>query len=507
MLYTNYFIEALKSRGQADILLFENNRSVTAGQLLYAACSLATGLLQQGVKKGDKVVIVVKPGITFLQIIYASMMLGNIISIIDPEMGRDNYAAKFNQFSPDHAFVDGRLLLLNEHPVLKFLVLRFKNALPNFPHNSKCKLFTTGKWLPVLKQHTRVSALIKKIKSQTHFEEMNEESDFLVTYTSGTVSEPKAVVHSYRGITNSIKHLVQMLHSNKDEIIATHLPHYALLGINAGIKVHIWNNLMKPAEKIRYIIENKITTLLGPPSDFVPCIAYLKRNSNHFPDCIRNIYLGSAPVYSSFLSRLIPLADGIKITCLYGMTENLLVTFQDGREKLDYTPNGDLVGRAFPNVTITIEKDGEVCIYSNQLYTHYWQQNQSGGIHYTGDIGSMDDTGRLILSGRKKDMVIRGNFNIYPGLYEPTINKIKGVKEAVMIGVYNIEKADEEIVLVIDSEIKMNSSAIMRQLSSGKYSIDKAAIPDKIVFMKIPHSGRQNKVNRTLLANQLNGLP
>lgn len=506
MLYTNYFIEALRNRVPGDILLFEGNTYITAGELLNTACSLALGLQNKGVKKGDKIVIAVKPGIEFLQVIYANMMLGNIISIIDPEMGRDNYNAKFNQFSPDHAFVDSRLLFLNEHPLLKFLVLKFKKSVPAFPRKNNCSLFTTGRWLPIVKLHTHIKSLIKNLQPEILFEEINEKSDFLLTYTSGTVSEPKAVVHSYFSITNSIKHLVNLLQNNKDEIIATHLPHYALLGINARLKVHLWDNHAKPSDKIRYISESKITTWLGPPSDFVACIQHLQKSAENFPGCLKNIYLGSAPVYASFLSRLIPLAPHIKITCLYGMTENLLVSYQDAREKLNYTQEGDLVGQAFAAVNITIEEDGEVCVQSNQQYTQYWQLNKPGIVHYTGDIGRMDSEGRLVLLGRKKDMMIRGNFNIYPGLYEPTINKIEGIKEAIMVGIYNNEKADEEIILVIDSDTKMNANHIMKQLISGKYSIDKKAIPDRIVFMKIPHSGRQNKVDRTLLIKQLNAL-
>jgi acyl-CoA synthetase (AMP-forming)/AMP-acid ligase II len=121
----------------------------------------------------------------------------------------------------------------------------------------------------------------------------------------------------------------------------------------------------------------------------------------------------------------------------------------------------------------------------------------------TGDIGKIDDLGRLILLGRKKDMIIRGNFNVYPGLYEPTIHQIEGVKEAVMVGIYNDEKADEEIVLVIDGEEKLTVQHVMKQLTSGKFSIDKEALPDRIVFRPLPHSGRQAKIDRKQLVQQL----
>ena len=186
------------------------------------------------------------------------------------------------------------------------------------------------------------------------------------------------------------------------------------------------------------------------------------------------------------------------------MTENLMVTFQDGREKLNRNDVGDLVGLPFPNVNINIKEDGEICVHSDQMFSGYWRMQKTNATFHTGDLGKIDSEGRLILLGRKKDIIIRGNFNIYPTLYEPTISKIKGVKEAVMIGIYNSLKADEEIILVIDGEKDVNSQHIMKHLISGTYSIDSQAIPDRILFMKIPHSGRQHKVDRKLLATRLN---
>jgi acyl-CoA synthetase (AMP-forming)/AMP-acid ligase II len=501
--YTNYFIEALRNRHKSDIILHDGKKSITAGYLLDTAYSLASGLQANGVKKGDRIVMAVKPGIEFLQIMYANMMVGTVVAIIDPEMGRENYLQKLKQFSPNHAFVDSMLVLLNEHPLLKYAVLKWSKTVPSFPRIKNCQLFTSGIRLPLFQKHTAVSKLVKVKDDASNFISIDEKSDFLVTYTSGTLSEPKGVVHHYLGLSNSIRHLTKLLLGNKDEILATHLPHYALLGINAGIKVYLWDNKMDAAAKVAFITERNITTLFGPPSDFVPIISYLRDSGANFPACVKNLYLGSAPIYNSFLSRLVQLSDSLKITCMYGMTENLMVTIQDGRQKLTDLTQGDLVGKPLPDVEIIIADDGEICLKSDQMYSHYWQQEKMKEAHFTGDMGKMDDHGRLVLLGRKKDMIIRGNFNIYPGLYEPTIHKIKGVKEAVMMGVYNSDIADEEIILVIDGEEGLDARNIMKQLVAGQYSIDKVALPDKILFMSIPHSGRQAKIDRKLLLRQL----
>jgi acyl-CoA synthetase (AMP-forming)/AMP-acid ligase II len=124
--YTNYFVEALRNRIDSDIILYEGSKSITAGYLLNSAYALASALHDSGVKKGDKVVMAVKPGIEFLQVMYANMMVGTIISIIDPEMGRENYLQKLKQFAPDHAFVDSKLILLNEHPAAQICSVKIE---------------------------------------------------------------------------------------------------------------------------------------------------------------------------------------------------------------------------------------------------------------------------------------------------------------------------------------------------------------------------------------------
>lgn len=506
MFYTNYFINILKNFDAEQVLLIEGNQSVQAGQLLNSSKQLANALHKKGVKQGDRVVLAVKPSVEFLQIIYANMMLRTVVSIIDPEMGRDNYNAKLKQFNPHHAFVDSSLVLLSEHPVAKWILLNLNKTLPSFPILKKVNIYTTGMRLPIFQKHTHLKSLFKASEAKIGFIERNDEDDFLIIYTSGTLSQPKGVVHSYASLANSIRYLTEMLKKNGDKAIATHLPHFALLGISAGEQVYLWDNQLSAKAKLDFIKRNAITTLFGPPSDFLPMVQYLNKVNEKFPSSLTNIYLGSAPVYSAFLSKLLPLCEHIKVTCLYGMTENLMVAYIDSYEKVTANVEGDLVGTPFPNVKISIETDGEISVSSDQLFTCYFDGEKHNGTHLTGDLGKIDEHGQLTLHGRKKDMIIRRNFNVYAGLYEPTINKINGITEVAMIGFYNSEIVDEEIILLVESENAMNANDILSKLKTGIYSIDKEALPDKIIFMKLPRSGRQNKVNRKALSEYVKHL-
>jgi acyl-CoA synthetase (AMP-forming)/AMP-acid ligase II len=505
MLYTNYFIDTLREFSSDKDLIDDRGQSITANALFNSSLALAQCLLKKGVKRGDRVILAVKPGVEFLQISYANMMIRTVVSIIDPEMGRDNYKAKLTQFKPQHAFVDSRLVLLSEHPLARYIIQKIKKSIPDVPILRDCQVFTTGPWLPIVQRHTN----LRRLRRPSTSEELliaNDNEDFLVTYTSGTLAEPKGVVHSYGSLSNSIRYLAEMLKENNDQVIATHLPPFVLLGISAGVKVFLWDNTASAKTRLAFIQQNGITSLFGPPSDYLSLIQYLNARGLEFPACLKSIYLGSAPVYNSFLVKLLKCCNQVNVISLYGMTENLMVTYQDARQKILEQVDGDLVGKPFRNVKIAIDDDGEIAIQSDQLFTRYWHHTKVESPHRTGDLGKLDEQGRLILQGRKKDMIIRRNFNVYPGLYEPTINKIDGITEAVMIGRYKKEKADEEIVLVVESEEQMEAASIQAKLHTGQHSIDREALPDSIVFMTLPRSGRQNKVNRQVLRKQIEEL-
>jgi len=158
---------------------------------------------------------------------------------------------------------------------------------------------------------------------------------------------------------------------------------------------------------------------------------------------------------------------------------------------------GDVVGIPLDNVNLSIADDGEVLLSSPQLFSRYLHQTSRETPHRSGDLGYLSN-GKLVLTGRKKDMIIRRDTNIYPAIYERTIKNIPGVAEAVMIGVYTDSKHDEEVFLIVESDA-YSETELMKMLQTSQYSIDREALPDRIIFRKIPLSGRQNKVDRKKL--------
>ena len=100
-------------------------------------------------------------------------------------------------------------------------------------------------------------------------------------------------------------------------------------------------------------------------------------------------------------------------------------------------------------------------------------------------------------------MIIRRNFNLYPELYEHSIMKISGVREALILGVYDEVLHDEKVYLILDAD--SDEKTMMSKLNAGRHSIDREALPDKIIFGEIPHSGRQNKADRAAALRMISG--
>lgn len=495
--FDSLFIQSVWLKSDSEIVFSDGKRPKTRGELKRSAEGLAQALHERGVIEGDRVIMAIVPGWSFLVSVYALLLLGAEMALIDPEMGEENYREKLRQLSAQWAIVDRRILFLEEHPILKWIVSR-KVALPSFKGFSG-KVISIGPGLPLLKRVERLKMTQSAQIPSIEWLPSDLTRPTFIVYTSGTVASPKGVSHSLGSMGKSIELLGELLQSQGAKHLATHLPHYQLLGVNSGVSVSIWNPRATPKQKLEFIQKNRVTTLFGPPSDFLPLLEYIESRQIPWPESLTRVYFGSAPVHVSFLQRWFDQSSAPECTCLYGMTENLMCASIDGKEKLKADLQGDLLGYPFPGVDFRVNEEGELELQSEQMFAQYLGLEPHSGWYSTGDYGQIDEHGRIVLKGRKKDMIIRGNFNIYPSLYESTIEKIEGVDEAVLIGYYAEEKADEVVVLVVDGATHLTSDFIFKKLQSGPCSIDKAAIPDVIYFRTIPRSGRSGKADKGVL--------
>ena len=212
---------------------------------------------------------------------------------------------------------------------------------------------------------------------------------------------------------------------------------------------------------------------------------------------LRALIVGGAPVLRPLLERARAALPGTTILGVYGMTEILPVAFADGDEKLAHTGEGDFVGALAGHVSARID-EGELVVSGTGLALNYLGEPPLTELH-TGDLARIEGD-RLILSGRSKDMFIRGTTNVYPGLYEPVIAGLPGIADAAIVGIPN-DAGDDLLVLAIVAVDGFEESVLRRALPG---LIDAAVLPDRIVVLpEFPRSGRSGKLDRAALTTML----
>lgn len=506
MLYNNVLLEPLlnlKNSNSQFVVLEKSLDELTAGMLFDKSKDLAYTLSEMNFRKGDVALLAIMPGKEFLIIFYALIMLRAKIAIIDNEMGKDNYESKMKQLNPKWLFADSRLLFLSKFPAIRKITDYFKKNLPKLYLNGSIQIVAVGGFIPFCNIKFTLNKLLSS--SQQSAVLVNEDKSYenIIIYTSGTLSIPKGVVHTDLSLQATLQSLEKIFYKDKNVILAAYLPHFLLLGIACGFSVKLINPALSASKKLKWFDSKKITVYFGTPHEYLPLINYCEHNKIKFPNTLQHLLIGSAPVQKSFLNKLVAVLPAhTKITCTYGMTEHLITSTTDGRTKILYEGQGDLLGCIAEGVKIKISEDGEILVKSNQLFNRYLHEQTGSPWHSSGDLGQIDEDGNLVLLGRKKDMIIRRDFNIYPALYEDTIKRIPGINEAALIGVYDEKIFDEKVYLVVETDLP-DMAAIQKKLKTGPNSIDTAALPDTIVKMNIPRCGRHQKIDRIRISKLL----
>jgi len=505
MLYNNEFWKSLVSRSDKDIACFHKGKYYTCKYIRERSLRMAVALSEKGFEKGDRVVLALEPGPEFIIALYACLLLGAKTAIIDPHMGRQHYQAMLKQFSPSWAFMDSRLILLQEHPVMRWIYLQASKEGIYLPTDKRIRKVACGRSLPLFTHDFTSRELMKKSFNFIQMGMSDNDDECLVVYTSGTTGVPKAVVHTYGSLAASLDLLTDMLSGMNVGKIATHLPHFVLLAIQSNMIAYIWQESMSASRRFEFLRKHQIDCLFGPPSEVLPLVDYCMVQDKKLPETLSQILLGSAPVYRSFLYKLMQVSPiQMQVACIYGMTEHLIVSMLTGLEKMmDSGVRGDFVGYPVPGVETRIGLNGNLMIRSPQLYRRYFHQEDLVHWHDTGDRASLV-AGKIFLIGRDKNMIIRKNTNIYPEMYEPGICSLPGVRDAAMVGIYDESIEDERVYLAIETEYPdFDLKALWHELRRGANSIHRDALPEQIILTKIPRKGRQQKLDRQTLQNKI----
>lgn len=514
-LYTNHVLRTIWAQAAVhpdQVALQEPaGGTITYGALARQVDTLAENLLRHGFQHGDRVLLLVRPSIRAILLALATLRAGGVLVVGDIAMGREVFASRMQLAAPRWIFAETLLLALQQTALVRRLLKRRGMEIPEIAVRGPTRIVNIGPRLPGLPPYDLALADLRRPGPPPAGadQELDPAGDALIMFTSGTTALPKGVVHTHASIAAALDLILGFLRPDPTDVFYAAVLHLIIPALCSGARTVIARPALSAPATLRCLAQHKVTKTFAIPAEYEALVSLCAQTAARLPATLDTILLGAAPITPLFLGRLAAaIAPQTRVLSVYGMTEMLPVCVTSLDEKRQYTAPGDLVGRPVPGVGVALASDGELVVRGPHLF-HRYLDGPAVAEHATGDLATIDAAGRVVLMGRKKDMIIRGHHNIYPALIESTILQVPGVRNCALVGVYDTARSDEVVVLVVEKADPRNEPTYHRylaaQLLAGPHSIDLYAQPDRIVFAPLPTTGRSRKVDKQKLRALLGG--
>ena len=282
-----------------------------------------------------------------------------------------------------------------------------------------------------------------------------------IQYTSGTTGLPKGVLLTHHNIVNNGQFLAQGFHYTEQDKIALPVPLFHCYGcvigtmtaLNTGAAILLPSWTFDPRATLQAIHDERATSVYGVPAMYVAEFALPDFSSFNLTS-LRTGMMSGAPCPVEMMKRVLNEMHCHELVIAYGQTETSPVTtMSDAADSIEVRVH--TVGRAMPQTEIQIAstvtgqtlpmgEQGEVCVRGYALMKGYdgdaegtAQVIHADGWLHTGDLGIMREDGCIHLTGRSRDVIIRGGENIYPREVEEFIYTHPKVDEAQVVGIPN----------------------------------------------------------------------
>jgi acyl-CoA synthetase (AMP-forming)/AMP-acid ligase II len=333
----------------------------------------------------------------------------------------------------------------------------------------------------------------------------DEEQPAVVIFTSGTSGRPKAVVLSHRSLLaglHMLLHVSRRLPQQTDETSGDTGLHTGplfhiggvqtlLRAITVGGTLVMPTGRFDPREALMLIERYKISRWSAVPTMVSRLLEHPDVQTRDLRS-LRSVTVGGAPVHAELLERIrtgLPGADA-RVPTGYGLTENGgQATAASGRDTAERPGSS---GRPLPCVELRFLDcpglpDGEILVRSPTQMSGYLRSGDTPiddeGWLYTGDLGHLDDAGHLWITGRSKDLIIRGGENIAPASVERALAGIQGVADAAVVGVPHADLGEEVMAFVVTTDDTVTPASLAQALQGTVASF---AVPSRWHLQREP---------------------
>lgn len=347
----------------------------------------------------------------------------------------------------------------------------------------------------------------------------SDQLDFLITLSSGSTGDPKPIVLSQRVKWLRAKQTCDLYDLSADDIVLCASPFFHSLGqrlvfvplLSGATLVHL--RQFTPKKWLSSVEMYRVSFVIAVSTHLYALRRYLLESSDQLRS-LQTIVTSSAPIDSHFKEKLFQ-TMGCSFYEIYGATEVAIVSNlapADAREK--YTT----VGLPCKGVEIRIVNDkgdelkqgevGEIAVKSPLAFEGYYNQSkltsdlQRDGYFFTGDLGKIDTNGFLSYVSRKKDVIISGGINIYPGDIEKVLAQQSDQIVVAVIGVED-ELLGEVVVAICSTEGNIDIESELRSLANQQLAAFQR--PLKYFFTKQLPLTPSGKVAKQVLRERYKG--
>jgi len=419
--------------------------------------ALASALLEEGIVPGDRVAIWAPNCPEWVLVQFAAAKVGAILVNLNPA---------YRSHELEYVLTQAGIRLM-------FAVQSFKTSdyeamvaevSPRCPGLDRVVIFGSDEWASLLIRGDQASSeRLTEVQAV-----LSPDDPINIQYTSGTTGSPKGVTLSHRNILNNGFFVGELLGYTELDRICVPVPFYHCFGMvmgNLGASTHgacvvIPSPSFDPVATLTACAQEQCTSVYGVPTMFISMLD-VPDFSSYDLSSIRTGAMAGSPCPVEIMKQVTAWAPEVAIA--YGMTETSPASTQTW---VDDSLDGRVstVGRAHPHVEVKVVdpetgeavprgRSGELCVRGYSVMLGYWNEpdktakaiDADGWIH-SGDLAVMDEDGFVAITGRIKDMVIRGGENIYPREIEEFLYTHPDILDAQVIGVPD-DKFGEELMV------------------------------------------------------------
>ncbi len=472
-----------------------------------AVTTCARALLACGIEKGDRVGIwspncaewavlqfaTAKAGIILVNInpsyrkhelSYVLNQSGCKMLVLAAEFKSSNYVKMLTDVAPDLLMTTFGKLDSDVLPDLKMAVL--------LGAQSRGGLSSWESFME-LSSEVDASALAERQASLTFDDPIN------IQYTSGTTGQPKGATLSHHNILNNGYFVARSMQFSDEDRLVIPVPLYHCFGMvmgNIGCVTHGATMIypsegFEPGSVLEAAANEKATAIYGVPTMFIAQLDHPDFERYDLTHLRTGIMAGSL-CPTEVMKKVQSLMHMKDVQIAYGMTETSPVSTQT-RMGASLEKQVSTVGQVHPHLEVKIINEktgqlvprgvaGELCTRGYSVMLGYWNDREkteeaidAARWMHTGDIATMDDEGYISISGRIKDMIIRGGENVYPKEIEEYLYSHHKISDVQVIGIPS-QKYGEEVM----AWVKLKEGATVTDTELREYC------KDEIAHYKIP---------------------